>query len=224
MKFEFKPHRRNVPDAELIEDVQRCARKFQRNTITIEEYESEGAFHPTTLTRRFRSWFRVLELSGLKESRSRLDISDAELFDNLRSVWTTLARQPRYDEFRSPLSKYSAGTYENRFGTWNRALEAFIEWVDEGQNDPCVEVATKADKKVERRRTKRDISERLRFSILLRDGFRCLACGRSPLKSPGVELHVTTSLHGPRVARLFPKTLGRNVQDCNLGKGNAFRQ
>lgn len=188
------------------------------------EYEREGTFHPGTLTRRFRSWFRVLELSGLKESRSRLDISDAELFDNLRSVWTTLARQPRYDEVRSPISKYSAGTYENRFGTWNKALKAFIEWVNEGQNDTCVEVSPKADKKVERRRTKRDISERLRFSILLRDGFRCLACGRSPLKSPGVELHVDHIVPWSMGGETVPENLGTKCADCNLGKGNAFRQ
>src|SRR5438105_3819623 len=96
MKFEFKPHRQNVPDCELIDDVQRCARKLERNTITLAEYEREGAFHPTTLTNRFRTWFRVLELCGLKASRSKLNISDAELFDNLRSVWTILTRQPRY--------------------------------------------------------------------------------------------------------------------------------
>jgi len=33
MKFEFKPQRQNIPDSELIEDVQRCAKKINRNTI-----------------------------------------------------------------------------------------------------------------------------------------------------------------------------------------------
>ena len=59
MKLEFKAQRRNVPDSELIEDVQHCARRLQRNTITIADYETQGAFHPATLTRRFGSWFRV---------------------------------------------------------------------------------------------------------------------------------------------------------------------
>jgi hypothetical protein len=224
MKFEFNPQRRNVPDSELIEDVQRCARRLQRNTITIAEYEREGAFHPTTLTRRFRSWFRVLEVSGLEESRSKLNISDGELFDNLRSIWTALARQPRYEEVRSPISKYSAGTYENRFGTWNQALKAFIEWVDQGQNDPCKEDGAKAIQKAEKRRTKRDISERLRFSILLRDGFRCLSCGRSPLKSPGVELHVDHVIPWSSGGETVPENLKTKCADCNLGKGNAFRE
>ena len=166
----------------------------------------------------------MLELSGLKESRCKRDISDGELFDNLRSVWTTLARQPRYTEFRSPLSKYSPKPYEKRFGTWNQALEAFIKWVDEGQNDPCEENVTKADQKVERRKTKRDISERLRFSILLRDGFRCLSCGRSPLKSSGVELHVDHVIPWSSGGETVRENLKTKCADCNLGKGNAFRE
>ena len=95
MKFALNLQRRDVPDPELIADVQRCARKIGRHTITMAEYEKEGTFHPTTLTRRFRSWFRVLEIAGLAQSRSKLNITDQELFDNLRLVWISLARQPR---------------------------------------------------------------------------------------------------------------------------------
>jgi hypothetical protein len=224
MKFEFKPRRQNVPDSELIEDVQRCARKLQRNPITKAEYQTEGSFDPDTLVKRFQSWSRVLELSGLKESRWKGNISDDELFDNLRSVWTALARQPRYKEFRSPLSKYSPVPYEKRFGTWNQALEAFIKWVEQGQDDPCEEDVAKEDQKVERKRTKRGISERLRFSILLRDGFRCLSCGRSPLKSPGVELHVDHVIPWSAGGETVPDNLKTKCADCNLGKGNAFRE
>jgi len=31
---------------------------------------------------------------------------------------------------QKPLSKYSAGAYEYRFGTWRKALEGFIEYVN----------------------------------------------------------------------------------------------
>ena len=223
MKFEFKALRRNVPDSELIEDVQRCAKKIKRDTITLAEY----AFHPTTLTRRFRSWFRVLETAGLGASRSKFNISEEELFQNLESVWISLERQPRYNEILSPISKSSVGTYENRFGTWNHALEAFIGWVNQGQNDPGEkneENITKTQNKPQKRSTKRDISERLRFSILLRDGFRCLSCGRSPLKSPGIELHVDHVITWSEVGETFLKNLQTKCSVCNLGKGNAFRE
>lgn len=47
---------------------------------------------------------------GLKPSRSRIGISDEELFENLRSVWTSLGRQPSYGESKAPWSEYFAGT------------------------------------------------------------------------------------------------------------------
>jgi hypothetical protein len=189
------------------------------------EYEREGAFHPSTLTRRFRSWFRVLEIAGLAKSRSNLNITDQELFDNLRLVWLALARQPRYTEMRSPVSKFSAGTYENRFGTWNTALQAFVEWVEEGKSDSYDEPVGAVPERVRaKRRTKRDISERLRFSILLRDGFRCLACGRSPLKTPGVELHVDHMTPWSEGGETVPENLATKCMKCNLGKGNSFRE
>ena len=225
MKYDLSLQRRNVPDSELIADVQRCAKKIGKGTITLAEYEREGAFHPTTLTRRFRSWFRVLDQAGLAGGRSKLYISDQELFDNLRSVWTKLARQPRYTEIRKPVSKFSAGTYENRFGTWNLALQAFIEWVDQGSSDSDEEVVcSKPEKEVQKKRTKRDISERLRFSILLRDGFRCLACGKSPLKTPGVVLHVDHITPWSLGGETIPENLATKCEGCNLGQGNAVKE
>jgi 5-methylcytosine-specific restriction endonuclease McrA len=57
-----------------------------------------------------------------------------------------------------------------------------------------------------------------RFSILLRDGFRCRYCGRSSSED-GVKLHVDHVV--PRSAG-GPSTRDNLVtacQDCNLGKG-----
>ena len=73
-------------------------------------------------------------------------------------------------------------------------------------------------------RTKREISERLRFSILLRDGFRCQACGRSPLNSPGVELHVDHVIPWSQGGETITDNLQTKCKECNLGKGNAFNK
>jgi hypothetical protein len=55
-------------------------------------------------------------MADLQDSRSRLNISNEELFQNIESIWVHFGRQPKYDEIKKPLSKFSAGTYENRFG------------------------------------------------------------------------------------------------------------
>lgn len=121
MKFELESHSRNTPDEELISDLKEVAQKLNKNKVTLDEYNDYGKFHSTTLTRRFGSWFKCLELAGLERTRSRINIPNEELFENLVDVWTKLERQPKYNDMYKPLSKFSAGTYEKRFGTWRKA-------------------------------------------------------------------------------------------------------
>jgi 5-methylcytosine-specific restriction endonuclease McrA len=228
VRFELEPYHRNTPDKDLIKDVIDVAKKTGRNTVTMAEYQQYGKYHPTTLTRRFRSWFNVLEKAGLQESRSKLNIPEEELFDNLKNVWITLARQPKYQEFKKPLSKYSVGTYENRFGLWRKALEAFIEYINlesDAENEAeeeKEETETETSPTKPKRRTRREISERQRFRILLRDGFRCQSCGRSPLKLPGVELHVDHVIPWSKGGETVDENLQVKCKRCNMGKGNAF--
>lgn len=174
MKFELRKTARGLSDEELQGDLRRVARELGRDTVTISEYSEHGLGHASTIQRRFGSWFKALEDAGLKPSRSPIGIPDEDLFENLRAVWTSLGRQPSYGEAKAPLSKYSAGTYENRFGSWSQALQAFVEWVnaDEAEPDePKSEIETAQIAKAQIRRTKREVSERLRFRILVRDGF-----------------------------------------------------
>lgn len=228
MKFQLETYHRNVSDEDLIQDVKQVANKTGRHTVTIAAYEQYGKYHPSTLQRRFRSWFNVLQIAGLQESRSRLNISDEELFDNIKDVWIALERQPKYSEFKTPLSKYSSGTYENRFGSWRKALEAFVNYIN---NDNPKEAQSKdriqskfreVAGNIAKKKTKRDISERLRFAILLRDGFRCQSCGKSPLKSPGIELHVDHIVPWSQGGETVADNLQTKCMKCNLGKGNAF--
>ena len=63
-------------------------------------------------------------------------------------------RQPKYSDLTSQTSKYSSGTYEYRFGTWRKALEAFVVWAKEGEAQP---VETPLEKRVSGHRTSRRI-------------------------------------------------------------------
>lgn len=230
MKFQLETYHRNVSNEDLIQDVQQVAKKSGKHTVTIAEYEQLGKYHPSTLQRRFRSWFNVLQIAGLQESRSRLNISDEELFDNIKDVWIALERQPKYSEFKTPLSKYSTGTYENRFGSWRKALEAFVNYINidnpkEAQSKDSIQSKSReVTGNNAKKKTKRDISERLRFAILLRDGFRCQSCGKSPLKSPGIELHVDHIIPWSQGGETVTENLQTKCKKCNVGKGNAFHK
>lgn len=130
MEYILNKAHRNLSDEELLQDLKQVALKIDKETVTIDEYNQNGKYHATTLTRRFGSWFKCLEKAGLKPSRSKLNISEEELFSNLEKLWQHFGRQPKYHEVVKPLSKYSVGTYEKRFGTFYNALEAFIKEVN----------------------------------------------------------------------------------------------
>ena len=108
----------------------------------------------------------------MKPSRSEINISDEKLCINLQNLWLSLKRQPTYTETRKPLSKYSARTYENRFGSWSNALVEFVEWTkldprERGDYDDDSNNAIQLTNERTTKRTSRQISERQRFRILL---------------------------------------------------------
>ncbi len=230
MKFDLESYHRNVSDDDLISDVKAVAKKTGKSTVTMREYNVIGKYHSKTLIRRFKSWFDILKMADLQPSRSGFNIPVEELFDNLRNVWVALGKQPRRAELKRPLSLFSGSVYEVRFGTWRKALEEFVVWVNDADDDAKTEdqTALSAPSAVETkpkqfiRKTKREISERLRFKILLRDGFTCQTCGSSPLKSRGVELHADHVIPWSKGGETVPENLMTKCSRCNLGKGNAF--
>ena len=229
MKFELEENLRGASDEELLGDLRRGAKALGRETITIAEYEEVGKTHPSTIQRRFGSWPKALKLAGLQPSRSKIGISDDELFENIKSLWISIGRQPRYTEVKAPSSLFSAGTYEKRFGSWSKALGRFVEWVNSdspNQSQENVEEQSTSDTTTQtpsaKRRTRREISDRQRFRILVRDGFRCKSCGASPLIQPGVELHVDHILPWSKGGETTDDNLESKCKQCNLGKGNAF--
>jgi hypothetical protein len=228
MRFRLEPNNRGMTDQELLDDLRASAKRLGRATITMAEYGTVSAIHVSTLQRRFGSWVKALELAGLQPSRSKIGITNDELFENLRSLWVSLGRQPKYDDVKAPDSRYSAGTYENRFGSWSNALRDFVEWANsdspegaEPETSDSSEHPTERDERT-RRRTRREITDRQRFRILVRDGFRCMSCGASPLKQPGIELHVDHILPWSKGGETTDENLHCKCKQCNLGKGNAF--
>jgi len=185
---------------------------------------SGGKFAWNTFISRFGSWNKALAQAGVSVS-SRKNISDEELFANLESVWRHLGRQPRFHQFCKPLSSYPAGSYARRFGSWRKALEAFISFINESDKDG--EVSRKefasisaSDATQVSARGSRHINWRMRFLVMRRDDFKCRYCGRSPANNPGLELHID---HVQAYSKDGPATM-ENLRTacnvCNIGKSN----
>lgn len=218
-----------IREDELLEDIRRSASEAGQSTITQTQYGRIGKCGANTVQRRFGSWQTALKLAGLNPSMSQYRIPDEDLFENLRAVWTSLGRQPTYSEMTEPSSAYSAKTYEQRFGSWSKALKAFVDWVN-SDAEPARSVEAddprghshKPQIKACERRTKKHISERQRFRILQRDSVACKTCGASPAKQAGVELHVDHIVPWSKGGETTDDNLQTKCSRCNLGKGNAF--
>lgn len=120
MEFKLEILKNNLSDTELLKDLNDVATKLNKNSVTIEEYEKYWKVHPSTIQRRFKSWFNAFKKAWLEPSRSKINISEEDLFQNLEEVWIKLWRQPRYTEMVIPLSKFYAWTYANKFWTWGK--------------------------------------------------------------------------------------------------------
>ena len=230
MKFELEIFNRNIPDKELIEDLRRVSKIIKKKTITIEEYQSYGNYSWNIFRRRYGSWHNALKEAGYNAGKAKNHVTEAELFDNLRLMWEQLGRQPRAKEVKKPFSKFACNTYLRRFGSWQNALKSFIEYIvsdsDVPQSGQEIRTGSFLVPKTEMpvRRTSRDISERLRFRILLRDGFACTSCGSSPLKSRNVDLHVDHILPWSKGGETEPNNLTTKCSRCNLGKGDLLEK
>lgn len=213
MHYILNKYHRNTSDEELINDLKNVANQMNKETVTIDEYNQFGKYHATTLTRRFGSWFRCLDEAELKPSRSKINISEEELFQNLEELWQHFGRQPKYHEVVKPLSKFSVGTYEKRYGTFYNALIAFVN----AMNGEISEEKRLLEKGLD---NPRSINYRLRFKIMQRDNFKCQMCGASPAINSGTILHIDHIVPCAKGGRATIDNLQTLCDKCNLGKSD----
>jgi hypothetical protein len=208
-------NRRATSDA-LLADMRRVARGHS-GVLTSGRYERHGDYGTKMIAGRFGSWSAALKAAGLPVNIDR-GVPDRELFENLAKVWRKLGRQPiGRDLVKSAgVSRYSAAAYETRFGTWNKALLAFDDFINRGKK-PAARPA-RARKKP--RQVRQKINWRLRATVLLRDNCTCRMCGASPARDPGVTLqvdHIKPWAKGGATALHNLQTL---CSACNIGKSD----
>ena len=140
------------------------------------------------------------------------------------SVWTHYARPPKHDEMNEAPSVVGSKAYVRRWGTWRKALAAFVQRVNNEPLEQSPQLVQHQEQRLEKslgefKRGSRDIPLALRYYVLKRDHFRCFTCGASPAIRAGVVLHIdhihAWALGGATVA----DNLRTLCEPCNLGKG-----
>lgn len=233
-----------ISDEDYFKDLRRVAKLIQQNTVPYDEYKKLGRYSAEHIFNRFGKWNHALELAGLCSTGFSKDkISQQECFDEIERMWRLLGRQPTStDIIKGNVSHYSIDTYKRRFGGWRKALEAFVEYINEN-NDSDMDIdnqevedrthgihdsilSTRNDipetqLKLENiHRTSRNINTRLRFKVMKRDNFKCCACGASPAKDPTIELHVDHIIPWSKGGETEIDNLQTLCSKCNLGKSN----
>lgn len=228
MKFKLESFNRNIDETDILKDLKQTYDILKENdlVLTSRSYDVNGKYSSATIQTRFGSWNNALLEAGLKLNEEK-NISDIDLFLNMEAVWTILGRQPVARDLVKPDSKYSYQVYSERFGGWRKSLEAFVEYIDEDEsleeyNQQSEAVSEKMI--IKKKRTSRNISDRMRFRILERDGFTCQSCGASPIKERGVRLHIDHIVPWSKGGETEENNLQAKCKQCNLGKGNAFNK
>jgi hypothetical protein len=222
--FQLKLRRRDIPDEELLDDIRNVAEQLQRSAVTRSQYDQYGKFGATTVVRRFGTWNKALSSASFALN-ARQDIGFDELFENLAKVWTALGRQPFGSDMDKSkgISAFALATYEKRFGSWNKALVAFVANVNDDKDHLAdaqgqgVESVTRASKQ-----GSRSINWRLRAMVLIRDNCICKMCGASPARSPDVVLHVDHIVPWSKGGATASENLQTLCEVCNIGKSDVI--
>ena len=208
---------------EIIGQLQAIARSTGKAYVTLNELGTQIGITQRPIRRIFGSYRAALEAAGLYQSLGGVRYTDEECFENLLTVWTALGRQPFYSDLSKPPSKVGPKAYVGRWGSWRKALQAFVERTNQdtsheepAEQTPEIKTYVHASPK----RTSRNSPLGLRYKIFSRDCFRCVLCGQSPATStPPIKLHVDHAIPWSRGGETVEENLRTLCEPCNLVKG-----
>jgi len=215
MRYSLRPWNAGLTEQELLADLRKVALKLGKKTVTATEYAAHGRCSAYLFHNRFGSWNKALAAAGLELSH-RYRVPAAELLENLERVWHSLGRQPASSDMVRPLSAFSTGPYNARFGGWRAALKEFVAWANSRGEAPA-EAAPGAEPP---RRPPRTAGPALRLAVFKRDHYRCTVCGRSPATDSTVELHLDHRIPWSLGGETTMENLATLCRQCNRRKSN----
>jgi hypothetical protein len=119
-----------MSDKEVLQALRDLAARLGKRELTVGEVTEHLPFSGETLRKRWRTSRAAFEAAGLSTTNLSRRYSDEECFENLLQVWTHYGRPPMYREMGRSPSTVGGKAYVKRFGTWNKALAAFVERVN----------------------------------------------------------------------------------------------
>lgn len=213
---------------ELLAAIRSAAEQLGSSTITLNQFIAHSGIGGAPVRRVFGSWAVALGATGLSQSALGQRYTDEQCRENMLNVWVHYGRPSQHDEMNKAPSAVGSKAYIRRWGTWRKALAAFVAHTNEPVS-PTSTVEPDTNLPLELnpltvKRGSRDVPLALRYYVLKRDRFRCVACGKSPANDPGTVLHID-HIH-PWVAggATVAENLRALCMECNLGKGTSHAE
>lgn len=217
-------HNFYIDNKDYIDDLKYVAGFLGKTTLTCSEYEKYGRYNRGRLSKRFGSWENALTTAGLNPTGFSVSVSDSELLEDIEKTWIKLGKQPTTGDIKAGASKYGLTTYIRHFGSWRKALECFVEYVNTEDKPaepiPIQEMESSTISSHTFHKTQRDINLRMRFLVMKRDNFKCCLCGASPATNPSIELHIDHIKPWSKGGETTFDNLQTLCSKCNLGKSN----
>jgi len=222
-----------LPKDTVLEELRRVGAQLGLRYFTGREFNqlSTKCKHAVVI-RNFGTWEAALKAAGINSDPKRKQRVDAipvtSLFEELERIWRQLGHRPSKIEWEATSPKYSYQTYRKRFDGWTNACAQFIEFksgpasTPNAKPDTINSVINGIEENTITDFEKRNIPLKLRLSVLKRDQFRCIFCGRSPAIESGVALHIDHKTPFSKGGKTELENLQTLCRDCNLGKGAAL--
>jgi hypothetical protein len=221
---------KGITDEGIREALVNLASRLGKTELTWRDVTAHLPFGVDTLKTRWGSVKAAFEAAGIPSTHHGR-YSDEECFDNMLIVWTHHGRPPRFREMGEPPSKVGVTPYVERFGSWHKALAAFVNRVNSDLDIPAFDTSLIGVSSAieqfsipvqEGGRDKRIISLGLRFQVLNRSRFKCMLCGDSPSQNPLCVLHVDHVVPWSKGGRTNIENLRSLCGSCNIGRGNRY--
>jgi hypothetical protein len=219
-EFSFRRDRRKaiiLSKNEILDELRRFGEVCRNKMFTTREYDAwdNKRLTSASITRLFGTWSKAMTEAGLKPSRVwKKDIP--EMVETFKQCWMNLGSEPTGEQFKSYLkrvnSPYKWSSYKGYFGSMGRLAQR-IEDHDAGKisDDQLYERHTP-------KRNRRTVPLNIRYSILKRDGEKCVLCGASPKNNSSVVLEVDHIIPVSKGGDDSLSNLRTLCKDCNQGK------
>jgi hypothetical protein len=208
---------------DIINELIRISSILKTTCFSQKEFIIHSRINRSIFSRKFGSFNKLMKEAGLTTPLTSRKYTDEERYENLLTVWTYYGRQPNYKEMKEQPSIVGPKAYVVRWGSWRKALLAFIEKVNNDnpeiiQNEINTNPIQQEITKINPISSSRTIPLGLRYDILRRDKFCCTLCGRVP-KHHNITLQIDHIIpfNG---SNTIPDNLRSLCNECNNGKSN----